>query len=67
MNWLSASEESSVFRKSLPVARGVLRPALTILLLFFDLMRRERVEVLNPQGQAESVLIKTNSLSLARA
>lgn len=36
----------------------VLRPALTIWLLFFDLMRRERVEVLNPQGQAESVLIK---------
>ena len=36
----------------------VWRPALTIWLLFFDLTRRERVEVLNPQGQAESVLIK---------
>lgn len=31
---------------------------LTILLLSVDLMRREIVQVLNPKGRAESVIIK---------
>lgn len=57
---LSASEERSVVRKPLTEERAhfVGGAVLTILLLFVDLMRREIVQVLNPKGKAESVIIK---------